>query len=59
MLGLLYRILIGTFKTCDHKWEKVAEFKLYDGEQDKLLIGVKYVLQCKNCGCLDDKRITG
>lgn len=58
MLGLLYRLLIGTFKTCDHKWEKVAEFKLY-ADQGKRMMGVKYVLQCKNCGNIKDKEIYG
>lgn len=48
MIGWLYRMLIGSFYICHHKWEVLTKVFVVDK-----ISGSKYVeynLQCEKCG---------
>ena len=47
MLGWLYRVLIGSFKSCDHEWEIYKQGNMYIKGR---CIGHWYTQKCKKCG---------
>ena len=53
MLGWLYRMLIGSFTSCNHKWIILKERPIKD---DGLRIGTVYDCQCEKCGNITFKR---
>lgn len=53
MLGWLYRILIGSFKSCDHNWEVYKEHPMIrHRDDDGGRYGTHYIQKCTNCGKL-------
>lgn len=51
MLGFLYRMLIGTFKSCDHKYEIIETVSLVH-HRNGLPYGRRIISRCNNCGKL-------
>ena len=52
MLGWLYRMIVGRFSTCEHKWVVLKEVALYEDSLSAAPCGVRYELQCSKCGDL-------
>lgn len=56
MLGFLYRIFIGTFKSCNHVWEIHSKSNITrisnDPKVHNTIKGTEYILKCKHCGNL-------
>jgi hypothetical protein len=55
MLGWLWRVIVGRFNGCTHKWKLISETGVvpYEGA---LPYYRKYVLQCEHCGNLKNKK---
>jgi len=57
MLGWLWRVLVGRFSRCDHKWD-VAEVRRVtdriDGGESRYQ---RYVLLCQKCGDVQSRDI--
>ena len=49
MLGFLYRLFIGTFKSCDHVWEINEKYETQRISSGAIK-GTEYILKCKHCG---------
>lgn len=52
MLGLLWRLLVGRFTSCQHVWEIIESGQIktiLTGNQK----GTYYILKCTKCGALD------
>ena len=59
MLGWLYRILVGSFKVCPHSWETINEMSVHSTPEGAgRPTAVLYVLRCKNCGEITERRIS-
>ena len=60
MIGFLYRLLIGKFTSCDHKWEILKEKSVYnladDGSYYNFPSYTKYVMRCDHCGEIKVKK---
>jgi hypothetical protein len=55
MLGLIYRLIVGRFNSCQHEWEVKQTYTLtYEWRGNQLV----YVMQCKKCGDLKNHKIT-
>jgi len=54
MLGWLYRVLVGSFKSCEHKYKIVSQFKITDYCGNTT--AHRYVQQCEHCGKLKNFR---
>lgn len=50
MIGFLYRLIVGTFHRCDHKWDTVEVIQVEDRVGGVLRRYKRYVLRCKHCG---------
>lgn len=50
MLGWLYRMIIGSFKGCQHKWVVIADIRLAVPDKMDLTSGFQRDLQCEKCG---------
>ncbi len=57
MIGFLYRIIIGHFNRCEHKWEYKGTGLRYSGGKRDLPSQVLYNLKCKKCGNFKTKRM--
>jgi transcription elongation factor Elf1 len=55
MLGLIYRLVIGTFATCNHDWQCKDELEVECSFSGKNRI---YVMRCKKCGDMKNHKIT-
>lgn len=53
MLGWLYRVVVGNFKSCKHEWEIINKGTVSSQGRK---VGVFYVLQCKHCGELKQEQ---
>ena len=49
MLGWLYRTLVGSFSSCNHKWKIIEHHKISD-HGGACYIGDSRTLQCEHCG---------
>lgn len=56
MLGWIYRMIVGHFSRCQHKWKIHEEHALVHRKEDDTVktIGTLTVLQCQNCGDLKE-----
>jgi hypothetical protein len=54
MLGWLYRVLVGRFRSCNHRWVIIEQTKLVR-VRDLEYAGIRYTLQCEKCGNLKEK----
>lgn len=54
MLGWLYRMIIGRFSRCEHKWETADTATLSGGHGAR---GVRYILRCERCGDIKKRDI--
>ena len=50
MLGWFYRIFVGRFSGCNHKWEAKERIATYGPGNEETPAYHKYVLQCEHCG---------
>lgn len=51
MIGLLWRLLIGRFASCEHQWAKRNSLEMYDNDTgDGLPTAIQKHLQCTKCG---------
>jgi len=48
MIGLLYRLIIGRFSSCQHKWEIHDTTRIVI--ENNVAVGTKYHLRCEHCG---------
>lgn len=55
MIGWLWRVLVGNFNQCEHKWKLHTSVTVRDEDDD--VVANKLVLQCEKCGDLKVKRI--
>jgi hypothetical protein len=56
MLGWLYRMIIGRFSSCEHKWAKVATLSgkyMHGGGECH-----RWIMQCEKCGKVHTVDIT-
>ena len=59
MLGWLYRILFGNFKSCEHKWEIHKEHPMIESkEAGSGRYGTMYIQKCILCGELNKYAVT-
>lgn len=49
MIGWLWRLLIGRFTSCDHKWETKEELQ-YVTKDTRAPAGKRVLLRCEKCG---------
>jgi hypothetical protein len=54
MIGWFWRIFVGRFTSCRHKWVKSDEVKLLD---DGKVVGYILVLSCGHCGDIKQVKI--
>lgn len=54
MLGFLWRMLVGRFKSHEHKMEIIETIALVNIEN--IPVGQKYILQCTTCGDLFSRK---
>lgn len=52
MLGFLWRLIVGRFSSCTHKWEIL---QWCDVTSHGTKIGTRYHLQCTHCGNVKKK----
>mgnify|MGYP006296522433 CR=1 FL=1 len=57
MLGFLWRLLVGSFQSCPHKWVMLEEGYIHDAPT-KNKIGAAYVMRCERCGCIKRKKVS-
>lgn len=50
MLGLLYRLIVGHFRSCSHEWETLREEVHSQTGFMCTYKGTRYHLRCKKCG---------
>lgn len=55
MIGWLYRLLVGSFSRCEHKWKTLDYAEI---TSDGVRVGRKYYLECTKCGEVKQKRLT-
>lgn len=55
MIGLLYRLVIGKFTSCSHKWETIDYAILHN--EEGVSVGRKYYLKCTHCGYIKQKKL--
>lgn len=56
MLGWLYRVIIGHFDKCSHKWKTIEEYSLCD-HRDHNIKFMGYILRCDSCGNIKKEEI--
>ena len=54
MIGWLYRIIIGRFTSCEHKWEILETRHLMTGPNRHI---TQHIQMCKHCGKLDQRTL--
>lgn len=61
MIGWLWRVIVGRFRAeprCAHQWEIHATVTLHDDHTSKRLpVGYCYVLRCKLCGDMMQRKV--
>lgn len=54
MLGFLYRLFIGNFKSCNHFWIVESRSNILrisnDPKLHNTIKGSEYIMRCKHCG---------
>lgn len=50
MIGWLYRIIIGRFSQCEHKWSHAGELKEFGDRDDGLPTRYTILMRCDKCG---------
>lgn len=57
MLGFLYRLFVGNFKSCNHVWEIKDTYNTkrisIDPKVHNTISGTYYIMKCKHCGELN------
>lgn len=56
MIAWLYKLIIGNFSHCKHKWQINQEYDVFQGETKGLPIRKGYILQCEKCGDIKSVR---
>lgn len=56
MIGLLWRLIVGSFKSCNHQWDTTHKIPIRD-DGESLPTGYRFVLTCKNCGNIKKRDI--
>jgi hypothetical protein len=57
MIGWLYRVLIGRFSRCDHKWETMETINVKDISDGTSWY--RYILKCEKCGEITSRNPRG
>lgn len=50
MIGWLWRILVGRFHECEHKWIHRGTHKVVMDDHDEVPLYHRQVCQCEKCG---------
>lgn len=50
MIGFLYRLIIGRFTQCQHKWSHAGELKEFADREDDLPTRFTILMRCDKCG---------
>jgi len=58
MLGWLYRALVGSFSSCNHKWKVIRTIQVARASDDDELLGYQYTQECEHCGKLKKTTIS-
>jgi len=59
MLGWLYRMIVGRFTSCSHKWVIYKTIQIFSSNQDReanIPCRHDYMLLCSKCGILEYKK---
>lgn len=62
MLGWLWRMIVGNFCGCSHKWKiieegKVYSYNIFQSQGKPVETGKSYILQCEHCGDIKHKEV--
>lgn len=60
MIAWIYKLIIGNFSRCDHKWELISKRDIASSQynlNNELFSSTEYILQCKKCGDIKSKSI--
>lgn len=53
MIGWFWKLLVGSFHSCQHEWKIVGECNVVDDSGTK--VAYKFYQQCTKCGDLKSK----
>ena len=58
MIGWLWRVLVGRFQQCEHKWKYQNVVKVFDIDVScKNPAETRIILQCEKCGDIVSRRV--
>jgi hypothetical protein len=55
MIGFIWRVIIGRFASCSHRWETIDQKRI--DYIDTGTTGIIYIMRCKDCGEVKQKTI--
>lgn len=58
MLGWLWRLFIGRFSSCDHRWTERGTYTIYRDNSCTIPSGNGVVLRCEKCGDFVHRKVT-
>lgn len=57
MIGWLYRMILGRFDACEHKWATFSEINLSPRGRPEKYAGTIYGLRCEKCGDIKQRYV--
>lgn len=57
MLGWIWRVIVGHFDRCEHKWEIISEMETQSRERPGVTAGQIYGLRCEKCGDITQRYV--
>ena len=57
MIGWLWRMIVGRFTACEHKWQTFSEMKVTPRGRQEVIAGMLYGLRCEKCGDITQRYV--
>lgn len=57
MIGWLWRMIVGRFDVCEHKWAQFSKMEVHPRGRPEVLAGAIYGLRCEKCGDITQRYV--